>query len=121
MTRILVADDDTASSELLTYFLHNEGFEVETAGDGNRAVDLGMNGGFDLIILDFHMPLYDGGEVLEMLRKRHLLHPVKVIALTADESVDVRRALDGGKVDAFLTKPVDLKCLRQEIDRVLAA
>lgn len=116
-----MADDDPASSELLTYFLRSNGYEVETAGDGNRAVDMGTNGAFQLIILDFHMPVYDGDEVLGMVRKRHLLHPVKVIALTADESNDVRGALEAGHVDSFLTKPVDLRMLRQEIERLLAA
>ncbi|HYL07338.1 MAG TPA: response regulator [Candidatus Udaeobacter sp.] len=121
MKRILVADDDPASAELLTYFLRAHGFEVETAPDGNRAAELGTSGDYALVILDFHMPVYDGDEVLELVRKRHLLHPVKVIALTADESADVRDALEAGKVDSFLTKPVDLARLRQEIDRLLAA
>lgn len=121
MKRILIADDDPASSELLTYFLRAEGFEVATATDGNRALDLAMNGDFELIILDFHMPMYDGGEVLEMVRKRRLLHPVKVIALTADESPEVRTALEGGHVDGFLTKPVELTQLRREIHRLLVA
>lgn len=121
MKRILVADDDPASAELLTYFLRSHGFEVETASDGNRALDLGMNGDFELMILDFHMPLYDGGEVLDMVRRRRLLHPVKVIALTADESSDVRIALERARVDGFLTKPVDLTRLRREIQRLIAA
>ena len=116
-----MADDDPASLELLTYFLRANGYDVETADDGNRAIDLGTNGNFQLIILDFHMPVYDGDEVLDMVRKRHLLHPVKVIALTADESTDVRLALQSGEVDSFLTKPVDLRRLRHEIERLLAA
>lgn len=116
-----MADDDPASAELLTYFLRARGFEVETASDGNLAIKLGTSGDFQLIILDFHMPLYDGGEILDLVRKRHLLHPIKVIALTADESNEVRRALDEGHVDSLLTKPVDLTRLRQEIDRLLAA
>lgn len=121
MKRILIAEDDPASAELLTYFLRADGFEVETASDGNRAVDLGTNGDFELIILDFHLPMYDGGEVLDLVRKRYLLHPMKVIALTADESEDVRSALRQGNVDSFLTKPVDLRRLREEIKRLIAA
>jgi len=73
------------------------------------------------VILDVHMPMYDGVEVLEMLRKRHILHPIKVIALTGDLSEGVRKALEGGRIDAFLTKPVDLDLLRQEVERLTAA
>ncbi|HEY0830840.1 MAG TPA: response regulator [Candidatus Dormibacteraeota bacterium] len=119
--QILVADDDPASAELLTYFLEANGFDVATASDGNRAVEMGTSGDYQLVILDFHMPMYDGGEVLEMIRKRHVLHPIKVIALTGDVSDDVRDALQGGGIDSILTKPVDLTRLREEIDRLLAA
>jgi len=119
--RILVADDDPASAELLMYFLESKGFSVTTAPDGNQALEMGATGEFGLVILDVHMPMYDGVEVLEMLRKRHLLHPIKVIALTGDLSEPVRKALEGGGIDAFLTKPVDLDLLRQEVERLTAA
>lgn len=119
--RILVADDDPASLELLTYFLESNGYHVEAAGDGNRAVEMGTSGDFELVILDFHMPMYEGNEVLGLLRKRHKLHPVKVIALTADDSEEVRSALQDGGIDSFLTKPVDLALLRKEINRLLVA
>ncbi len=121
MVRILVADDDPASAELLTYFLESKGFSVTTAPDGNQALEMGATGEFGLVILDVHMPMYDGVEVLEMLRKRHILHPIKVIALTGDSSEPVRKALEGGRIDAFLTKPVDLDLLHQEVERLTAA
>lgn len=117
--RILVAEDDAAGADLLVSFLEAEGFEVSTAEDGNRALELGTSGEFDLVLLDVHMPLYDGVEVLDMLRRRHRAHPIKVIGLTADVSEDVRSALLRIGVDGFLTKPVDLRELRREIDRVL--
>ncbi len=116
--RVLVADDDPASAELLTYFLESRGYSVVTAPDGNQAVEMGATGEFQLVILDMHMPQYDGVEVLELLRKRHLLHPIKVIAVTGDLSDSVRRALDAGHIDAFLSKPVDLDLLGEEVDRI---
>ena len=118
--RILVADDDPPSAELLTYFLESHGYDVSTAPDGNQALELGTSGQFQLVILDVHLPMYDGVEVLEMLRKRHKLHPIKVIALTGDLSDRVREALESGGIDSFLTKPVDLPSLRKEVDRLMA-
>ena len=44
--RVLVADDDPASAELLTYFLESNGFEVSTAADGNRALEMGSSGDY---------------------------------------------------------------------------
>ena len=119
--RILVADDDPASAELLTYFLESRGFEVATAADGNRALEMGTSGKYQLVIMDVHMPTYDGVEVLQFLRKRYLLHPIKVIALTGDLSDDLREALERKGIDSFLTKPVDLALLRKEVDRLMAA
>jgi CheY-like chemotaxis protein len=120
-TRILVADDDPASTELLTYFLESRGYEVATAPDGNRALDMGTSGEYSLVILDMHMPMYDGVELLEFLRKRYKLHPIKVIALTGDLSEEVRQALQAGGIDSFLTKPVDLHRLGEEVNRLTAA
>ena len=120
-TRILVADDDPASAELLTYFLESRGYEVATAPDGNRALDMGTSGEYGLVILDVHMPMYDGVELLEFLRKRYKLHPIKVIALTGDLSDQVRQALQAGGIDSFLTKPVDLHRLGEEVNRLTAA
>jgi DNA-binding response OmpR family regulator len=118
--RILIADDDPMNVELLTYFLEANNFEVEAATDGNTAIGMGTSGSYDLVLLDVHMPDYDGIEVLHLLRKRFLKHPVKVIALTADLSDSVRAALQSAGIDSYLVKPVDLNQLRAEIDRLLA-
>ena len=119
--RILVADDDPASTDLLMAFLESHGFDVSAATDGNRALEMGTSGDFQLVILDVHMPLYDGVEVLRMLRKRHVLHPIKVIALTADWSDSVRDELHRIGIDCYFTKPVDLARLREEVARLTAA
>jgi len=119
--RILVADDDPASVDLLSYFLESHGFQVSSAADGNRALELGTTGDYDLVILDVNMPTYDGVELLQFLRKRYVLHPIKVIALTGDLSDDVRLALAGSGIDSYMTKPVDLGLLQSEVERLTAA
>ena len=53
-------------------------------------------------------------------RKRHQLHPIKVVALTGDLSDELRQELESGGVDGFLTKPVDLDLLHSEVDRLMA-
>ena len=118
--RILVADDDPALVEALQGYLESEGYEVGAAVDGNRALDMGGSGMFDLMVLDVHMPLYGGAEVLQMLRKRLLVHPIKVIALTADARWTLREQMQRDGVDAFLVKPVSLAQLGREVTRLLA-
>lgn len=117
--RILVVDDDPDSCELVAYFLKSHGYKVAIAADGNRALNMDLEDDIELVILDVHMPLYDGPEVLAMLRKRRLLRPVKVLALTGDESADIRETMDRLGADGFLTKPVDLPVLREEVNRLM--
>jgi DNA-binding response OmpR family regulator len=118
--RILVVDDDPASCELVAYFLKSQGYQVAIAADGNRALNTGMEDDIELVILDVHMPVYDGVEVLAMLRRRHLMRPVKVLALTGDDSVEIRSAMESKGIDGFLTKPVDLTSLRETVARLMA-
>lgn len=117
--RILVVDDDPASCELVAYSLKPLGYRVAIAADGNRALNMGLDDDIGLVILDVHMPIYDGIEVLAMLRERHKMRPVKVLALTGDGSAEVRASMETKGIDAFLTKPVNLKCLREEVTRLM--
>jgi CheY-like chemotaxis protein len=118
--RILIAEDDPASLELLEAYLESEGHTVGTASDGNRALEMAETGEFDLLILDVHMPLYGGQEVLHMLRKRLLTHPLKIIALTADTRWALREEMVRDGVDGYLLKPVSLSELGKELNRLLA-
>src|SRR5712691_11569802 len=117
--RILVVDDDAASLDLVTTWLQSHGYSVSQAADGNRAVSLGTEEKFDLVILDVHMPTYDGIEILRFLRKRYVHRPVKVIALTGDSTESVRTRLTRYGIDSYMTKPVELKALLDEVQRLL--
>jgi CheY-like chemotaxis protein len=117
--RILVVDDDPASLDLVTTWLQSHGYSVSQAAEGNRAISLGTEEKFDLVILDVHMPTYDGIEILRFLRKRYVRRPVKVIALTGDTSESVRAGLARHRIDSYMTKPVELKALLNEVQRLL--
>jgi two-component system, cell cycle response regulator DivK len=120
VARILIAEDDPASLELVRVYLESKGYEVACANDGNRALELSESGEFDLVILDIHLPLYEGVEVLQMLRKRFIHHPIKIIALTADTGSELRDELVREGIDGYLTKPVSLAKLGEEITRLLS-
>jgi two-component system response regulator QseB len=118
--KILVAEDDPADLDLFQEFLESQGYDVTAASDGNRALHLGASGQFDLVILDIHMPLYDGVEVLHMLRKRFLRRPIRVMAVTADVNSKLHDQMDLESVDSFVTKPIDLTAFGDEVTRLLA-
>lgn len=117
--RILVVDDDASSLDLVTTLLQSHGYSVTQAAEGNRAVSLGTEEKFDLVILDVHMPTYDGIEILRFLRKRYVRRPVKVIALTGDSTESVRTRLSSYRIDSYMTKPIEIKALLDEVQRLL--
>ena len=84
-------------------------------------MNMAGSGEFDLLLLDVHMPLYDGQEVLQMLRKLLLVHPIKIIALTADTRWALRDEMKREGVNGYLIKPVSLSELGKEVTRLLAA
>lgn len=117
--RILVAEDNALTSEMLRDHLQSVGYSVDCVSDGNQAIELGGSGAFQLLLLDVHMPMYDGVEVLRLLRQRLLLNPIKVIALTGDRLATLRTELSRIGVNGYLTKPVELSHLTEEVARVL--
>jgi DNA-binding response OmpR family regulator len=117
--RILVVDDDAASLDLVTTLLQSHGYSVCQAADGNRAISMGTEEKFDLVILDVHVPTYDGIEILQFLRKRYVRRPVKVIAVTGDSTESIRTRLVRHGIDSYMTKPVELKVLLGEVQRLL--
>jgi len=117
--RILVADDNTASRELIREVLEMSGYDVVEAADGHDAVSAARANALDLVLVDIQMPRLDGYGVLRELRADPLLSGLHVVALTAFAMQGDRdRALDAG-FDGYITKPVDIATLRQEIRKLL--
>ncbi len=117
--RILVADDNAASRELLREVLESMGCEVLEAVDGREAVERAREGAPGLVLVDIQMPRLDGYGVLRELRGDAQLQPVRVVALTAFAMQgDRERALAAG-FDGYITKPVEIAALRREVRRFL--
>jgi CheY-like chemotaxis protein len=116
---ILVAEDNPPSAELLHDYLESIGYRVELATDGIRATEMAMTGRFRLLILDVNMPGSDGVQVLQRLRQE-MAQPPRVIVVTADRLATRRDELTQAGIDGYMTKPVDLSRLGEEVKRVLA-
>jgi len=116
---ILVADDNTASRELIREVLEMSGYDVVEAADGQDAVDRARERAPDLVLVDIQMPRLDGYGVLRELRADPRLSALHVVALTAFAMQgDRERALEAG-FDGYITKPVDIAALRREVRRFL--
>jgi len=113
---ILVADDEKHIVQLVKLYLANEGYQVDTAADGQEALDKARRLKPDLIILDLMMPRVDGWEVCRRLRKET---NVPVIMLTArTEDVDKIVGLELG-ADDYVTKPFNPRELVARVKAVL--
>jgi len=105
--RVLVVDDIEANVKLLEARLTAEYFEVATARNGPAAIQICMDGGADVVLLDVMMPGMDGFEVCRRLKANPKTQHIPIIMVTAlDQPCDKVQGLEAG-ADDFLTKPVD--------------
>jgi CheY-like chemotaxis protein len=119
--RVLVVDDDDVIRQLITVNLELEGFEVETAMDGQDCLDKVKDVRPDVVTLDIMMPRLDGWETAVKLREDPDTADVKVVLLSARaQEADIQRGEKIG-VDAYLTKPFDPDDLIDTVRRLFEA
>ena len=119
MQTVLIADDKATGRELIRAVLEKAGFNVIEASDGLEAVRAARENPPDLIILDLHMPGLDGFGVVQELRRDAVFASKPIVALTASAMQgDRERAISAG-FTGYITKPIHLRALRGEIERLL--
>lgn len=98
MAKILIVEDDEFLRDLYTDTLRNEGHEIDSAEDGEIALQKMRQGGFDLVLLDIILPKMNGLDVMERIAKEPPITPNKsVIFLTQiDKGKEIKRALQLG-------------------------
>jgi len=115
MHKVLVVDDEEPILELLKYNLEKNGYEVKTALDGAKAVDIAKKFIPDLVLLDIMMPKMDGVETCRQLRDLPELQKMFVVFLTArSEEYSEVAAFDIG-ADDYITKPIKPRALMSRI------
>jgi CheY-like chemotaxis protein len=118
--RILVAEDNEINAQLLERLLGRRGHRVRLANNGREALALAEEGGFDLLLLDVHMPELDGFQVIRAIRERELSagSHLPVIALTARARQEDRDRCLAAGMDDFLAKPIQAADLWAATERV---
>lgn len=115
--RILLVDDEVELTDPLSRVLTREGYEVDTAYDGEKGSHLAAQGNYDLLILDWMLPGRSGLEICQQLRLSGKTTPV--LFLTAKDTVDDRvQGLDAG-ADDYLVKPFELRELLARVRALL--
>jgi adenylate cyclase len=112
---VLVVDDDPVNRRLLTQFLEQDGYRVDTAADGREALERLRADPFDLVLLDVLMPKMDGYEVLTQMQADDVLRHLPVVMITALDDVESAvRCIESG-ADDYLPKPFDPVILRARL------
>jgi two-component system, OmpR family, alkaline phosphatase synthesis response regulator PhoP len=116
-SRILLIEDEPGLVVTVSDLLTSEGYEVESAGDGDSGLARAANGKFDLIILDVMLPKKTGLDVCRELRQKGV--DVAVLMLTAKSQVTDRVVGLKLGADDYLTKPFDPAELLARIEALL--
>jgi two-component system phosphate regulon response regulator PhoB len=104
----VVADDDPIVTKFLSAVFEDEGFEVRTADDGEKALTVIREARPDLVILDLVMPYHDGFEICQRIKSTAETAGVPVIILSMKErEQDVLRAFEVG-ADDYIRKPFNV-------------
>jgi CheY-like chemotaxis protein len=121
--RFLIAEDDPASRELLSFLLRMGGAVVEAVGNGQDALRTWEDSEFDAVLMDVQMPVMDGVEAARMIREAELNSErsprTTIIAVTAQVSLS-QHCLDAG-MDSVITKPIDPLAFCASVRRAIDA
>ena len=123
--RVLIVDDNEINLEIAKFIVEEIGFIVETAKDGQEAVNMFLSsasGYYDIIFMDISMPVMDGLTATREIRKNTThknARTIPIIAMTANAfSEDTKKSIESG-MNAHVAKPIDAAFLCETLNRLL--
>ena len=116
---ILIVEDNMDNYELVRFVLERNGYDVFLAVNGRDGVDAARLQKPDLILMDLSMPEMDGWDATTLIKQNPETKHIPLVALTVHTlPSDRKRALEAG-VDAYLTKPINMKVLVKTVDETI--
>ncbi|PQA53381.1 PAS domain-containing protein [Siphonobacter curvatus] len=120
--RILIVDDNASNRLILERMLALEQIPTALATNGMQALELAAKESFDIIIMDYHMPYFNGIDTLASLRRNHLNYSQPIVLMyTSSEDDDVEKACQEFSVSQRLIKPVRMQQLYQVLSNLMAS
>ena len=112
--RVLIVDDEAEDLKTMRMILENRKYEVKTAPDGTKALQILRDKRFDLIIIDILMPKLSGYELLRLLREK-MNHDAKMLYA----SIVPKQEVDMTDIDGFIQKPFSPESFMEGVKKCL--
>ncbi len=119
MNKILIVDDFATMRRIIKNFLKNMGYrDIYEAENGKEAMKILSEGGFDIVLTDWNMPVMNGLELLQSIRASELHSHIPVLMLTAESKREqiVRAAQEG--VNGYIVKPFNEITLKNKLEKI---
>ena len=121
--RVLAADDNPTNQKVIAAVLAPLGAEVELVADGAACVEAWKRGGFDIVLMDIHMPIMDGVEAARTIRSLEVSEGRKripIVAVTANALVHQVEGYMAAGMDGHVAKPIEVTKLYDAIETAVA-
>lgn len=115
--KVLLLEDDVILQEIIEEFLLEQGYEVESFFDGEKALDTIGSGSYDMLLLDVNVPGIDGFEILSYLRE--IGNTTPAIYITSLSGINDLKKGFGLGADDYLKKPFELEELKARIEHII--
>jgi DNA-binding response OmpR family regulator len=119
MARILVIDDDDSLLQVLSLMLKRAGHEPILKNTARDGFESALKDHPDLLLVDVMMPEVNGFQLIQQLRKRDQTRGIPMIVLTALSGREHEEDAQDYGADGFISKPVSLEVLKEEMDKLL--
>ncbi|MEA2068669.1 MAG: response regulator, partial [Verrucomicrobiota bacterium] len=117
-TRVLLVEDNLVNQKVATAILKKAGCEVDTADNGQDAIQQVRQESYDVVLMDCQMPVMDGFEATARIRSMHgSLGKIPIIAITAHAMKDDKQKCIDGGMDDYIPKPVSRQALIDLINK----
>ncbi len=118
--KLLLAEDNEQNAATIVAMLKKMGHQVDTACNGQQAVEMCQSEHYDAILMDISMPVMDGDEAVKLIRKAELTtdRHIPIMALTAHALRGDREQYLRGGFDGYVSKPVNIRQLQSELVRM---
>jgi signal transduction histidine kinase/ligand-binding sensor domain-containing protein/CheY-like chemotaxis protein len=118
--KILLAEDNAVNQMVAKSILGKLGYSIDIADNGSKAIDMLSKQKYDLVFMDIRMPILNGLEAAQVIRKEQGINSaIPIVAVTADAMKESYQACVDAGMNDFIVKPIKLEAIKEKLDKWL--